>query len=86
LLAYVCTICYYSGTITRKYTTQHVADALGVPKRTLISWILRGKIPEVCFEPQGGVKKFRWWSDEDVLRAAPLAVRLKDKRKKRSTT
>ncbi len=71
--------------MTRKYTTQHVADALGVPKRTLISWILRGKIPEVCFEPQGGVKKFRWWSDEDVLRAAPLAARLKDKRKKRST-
>ncbi len=58
--------------MTRKYTTQHVADALG--------------IPEVCFEPQGGVKKFRWWSDEDVLRAAPLAARLKDKRKKRSTT
>ena len=72
--------------MANEYTTKQVADALGVPKRTLLTWLNLGLLSEPRFEPYLGMKKFRWWSDEDLLRAAALAARLKEKRKKRSTT
>jgi len=72
--------------MTHEYTTKQVADALGVPKRTVLSWLRNGLLREPRCAPQGGVKKFRWWSEADVLRAAALAVRLRDKKKKKETT
>jgi DNA-binding transcriptional MerR regulator len=78
----MCIICVMDN----EYTTKQVADALGVPKRTLLSWLNLGLLSEPRFAPYLGMKKFRWWSDADLLRAAKLAARLTEKKRKRSTT
>ena len=81
-----CIHVYIIEVMTYEYTTKQVADALGVPKVTLISWIRRGLLREPRFAPQGGVKKFRWWSEGDLVRAAELVARLKEKKRKKETT
>ena len=68
--------------MTHKYTTKQVADALGVPKRTLLSWLRNGLLREPPFAPQGGVKKFRWWNQSDVARAARLRDKMRGKRRR----
>jgi hypothetical protein len=72
--------------MANEYTTKQVADALGVPKRTLLSWLNLGLLSEPRFAPYLGMKKFRWWSAEDLLRAAALAARLKEKKRKKEHT
>ena len=52
----------------KKYTTQQVADLIGVNKSTLLRWLYKKKIPEpkrIRFDQQS----YRIWSSTDVERA-----------------
>ena len=50
------------------YTTQQIADAIGVNKRTLLRWLYEGKIREprrVRFDSSS----YRVWSERDLQAA-----------------
>ena len=54
--------------MSRAFTTQRVADSIGVSKRTLLRWLYEGKIREPKRVDFGG-PSYRVWSQRD-LRAA----------------
>jgi DNA-binding transcriptional MerR regulator len=45
------------------YTTQEVADILGVTKKTLLNWIRSGKVPEPRRDEKNN---YRMWTAEDI--------------------
>jgi DNA-binding transcriptional MerR regulator len=50
-----------------KYSSQGVADELGIHKRTLMQWLYDGKIPEPQRIEQPGVV-YRLWTEKDLER------------------
>ena len=70
--------------IPLEYTTQEVADKIGVSKMTLLRWLWDGKIPEVGGVVCGKVRS-RVWSEEDLARVRAYAEGPRLRKKRRST-
>jgi hypothetical protein len=49
----------------RYYTTQQVANKIGVHKSSLLEWIEKGYLPD----PQRDLRGWRAWTEEDLKRA-----------------
>jgi hypothetical protein len=62
--------------ITIEYTTAQVARACHVGKMYLLRLVWSGKLPEVRVAQLGGMK-FRFWSEDDMLRATALVAELR---------
>lgn len=52
----------------KKHSTQEVADAIGVSKKTLLRWLYAGVLAEPKHATFGGVES-RIWSADDLERA-----------------
>jgi excisionase family DNA binding protein len=48
----------------KAFTTQEVADIVGVHKNTVLNWVKTGKVPDA----RRDWKKYRVWSEKDVQR------------------
>ena len=48
----------------KAFTTQEVADMVGVHKNTVLNWVKSGKVPDA----RRDWKKYRVWSEKDVQR------------------
>jgi DNA-binding transcriptional MerR regulator len=46
-----------------RYTSQRVAEILGIYKRTLFNWEAAGKIPKAKRDP---INNYRYYTKEDV--------------------
>ena len=46
-----------------RYTSQQVANILGVYKRTVFNWEKAGKIPKAKRDP---MNNYRYYTDEDI--------------------
>jgi hypothetical protein len=57
----------YYRRMARFYSTQEVADIVGVDKQTLLRWLWADKVPEPEVYESGGVK-LRNWSHRDIER------------------
>jgi excisionase family DNA binding protein len=44
------------------YTTAQVARIIGITKKTLYTWLKKGKIPE----PDRDYRNYRIWTEEDI--------------------
>lgn len=47
-----------------RYTSQQVAEILGIYKRTLFNWETTGKIPKAKRDP---MNNYRYYTKEDVI-------------------
>ena len=67
--------------MTYELSTAEVAQGLGIPKITLISWVTRGLLqPKPRVVQMGGLRLW-FWSQADVRRAVELAGRMRQKKK-----
>lgn len=55
-----------------RYTPQHVADALGIYKRTLFNWETTGKIPKAKRDP---MNNYRYYIAEDLKKLKKITKR-----------
>ncbi|HXN23391.1 MAG TPA: hypothetical protein VOA41_11690 [Candidatus Dormibacteraeota bacterium] len=62
--------------ITTEYTTAQVAKACGVGKMFLLRLVWSSKLPEVRVVTFGAMK-FRFWSEQDLMRATVLVAGLR---------
>jgi len=62
--------------MTIEYTTAQVARACRVGKMYLLRLVWSGRLPEPRVALMGGMK-WRFWSEEDLLRASVLVARLR---------
>ena len=62
--------------MTTEYTTGQVARACRVGKMYLLRLVWSGKLPEVRVAQMGGMR-FRFWSEDDLVRAQELCARLR---------
>jgi len=65
-----------------EYTTADVAKTCGTYKMYLLRLIYSGRLPEVRVVQLGKVK-VRFWSSQDLIRAASLIAQLKEKKRKK---
>ena len=65
-LAFPCDNAYIIGIM--RYTTQQVADLVGIDKQTLLRWLWRGEIPEPRSVQVGHIAN-RLWGAPDLRRA-----------------
>ena len=55
-----------------RYTSQQVAEALGIYKRTLLNWEVAGKIPKAKRDP---MNNYRYYTKEDIDRLKIITKR-----------
>jgi len=47
----------------KRHTSQQVAEALGIYKRTLLNWEVAGKIPKAKRDP---MNNYRYYTNKDI--------------------
>lgn len=55
-----------------RYTSQQVAEILGIYKRTLFNWEAAGKIPKAKRDP---MNNYRYYNDEDIKKLQKITER-----------
>ncbi len=55
-----------------RYTSQQVAETLGIYKRTLLNWEAAGKVPKAKRDP---MNNYRYYTKEDIARLKKITKR-----------